>query len=70
MKKATTTNKAFILFTLFFIAIAAISFASFQKTEAVCIEVKKCSRVKPLTNNGQMIWDVFSHGIISLVSYR
>jgi hypothetical protein len=70
MKKATTTNKAFLLFTLFFIAIAALSFASFQKTEAVCSEVKKCSQSKPATNDGHLLWDVFSYGLMSFVSYR
>lgn len=70
MKKATTTNKAFLLFTLFFVFIAAFSFAAFQETEAVCSEAKKCSQAKPLNTNGEMIWDVFSHGLISLISYH
>lgn len=70
MKKANTTNKAFLLFTLFFIAIAAFSFATFQKTEMVCSELKQCSGTKPSINKGEMIWDVFTHSIIALVSYR
>ncbi|HZH64211.1 MAG TPA: hypothetical protein VEY10_04910 [Flavisolibacter sp.] len=70
MKKAITPNKAFSLFTLFFIAIAVLSFASFQETEALCNEIKKCTQLRPAPKNGQMIWDVFSQGLISLVSFR
>jgi hypothetical protein len=69
MKKATITNKAFILFTLLFISIAIFSFAVFQETEKACNEVKKCSEAAP-SNNGEMIWDVFSRRLISLVSYK
>ncbi|MDQ6608506.1 MAG: hypothetical protein M3Y85_01645 [Bacteroidota bacterium] len=70
MKKAIKTNKTFILFTLLFIFIAAFSFATFQKTETICSEVKGCCRTTQPNNSGEMIWDVFSHGFIFLVSFR
>jgi hypothetical protein len=66
MKKATTT-KAFTLFTILFILIAAFSFAAFE-TKGVCNETKKCSQITP-SKTGEMLWDGFSRRFISLISY-
>lgn len=69
MRKANP-KKAFALFTLLFVLIAACSFAVFQKTGKACAKAQQCSEQTPPTKSGEMIWDVFSRRLISLVSYR
>jgi Skp family chaperone for outer membrane proteins len=70
MRKADPTKKTFVLFTLLFIIIAASSFVAFHKTEEACTGLQRCSQETPATKTGEMIWDVFSRRLISLVSYR
>jgi hypothetical protein len=68
MKKAFTT-KAFTLFTVLFVLIAAFSFATFKETEQVCKEAsKKCSQATPSKKSSEMLWDGFSRRFITLIS--
>ena len=70
MKKAFTT-KAFTLFTVLFVLIAAFSFAAFRKTEQVCTAAtKKCSQGAPLKRGSEMPWDGFSRRFITLISVK
>ena len=72
MKRAFTT-KAFTLFTVLFVVIAAFSFAAFRETEQVCSLTKKCSQASPAEKGSkgtEMIWDGFSRRFISLVSIK
>lgn len=67
MKKAFVP-KAFLLFTLLFVAIAAASFAAFQEQEEVCAGwAKTCNAAKPGKTN-ELLWEVVARRILSLVS--
>ena len=62
------TQKAFLLLTLFFVSIAALSFAAFKETEQVCTSAEQaCQSVKPAKGN-EMLWEVVSRQFLSLVS--
>lgn len=71
MKKVATVNKALLLLTLLFVLIAAFSFTAFRSPKGICTDAKKCSEAAPPKRaGGQMLWDDFSHRVISLVSIR
>ena len=72
MRKANTTYKALIGFTLFFMLIAAFSFAAFRETDGICTgEGKKCSQQgNPSERGGEMLWDGFSRRFVSLVTIK
>lgn len=61
-------QKAFLLFTLLFICIAAFSFAAFRETGQVCHSVKTCCRVAHPVKSSEMLWEVVSRQFLSLVS--
>jgi len=61
-------QKAFLLFTLLFISIAAFSFAAFRETEQVCTEVKSCCEASRPAKNAGMLWEVVSRPFLSLIS--
>ncbi len=70
MKKANSTNKVLIGFTLLFMMIAGFSFAAFRETEGVCSQVKNCSPIAPSdSKGGEMLWDSFSR-FVSFVAIK
>ena len=72
MRKANPTYKAFLAFTLFFMLIAAFSFAAFRETEELCTGgAEKCSQqTSPSEKGGEMLWDSFSRRFVSLVTIK
>lgn len=71
MRKANTTVKALLGLTLFFMLLAAASFAAFRETESICTgSSKKCTGAPPVKRGGQMLWDDFSRRFISAVSVQ
>jgi|GEM_PF-4843524 len=72
MRKANSTYKAFIGFTLLFMLIAAFSFAAFRETENICTgETNNCSQQgAPSEKGGEMLWDSFSRRFVSLVTIK
>ncbi len=60
-------QKAFLLFTLLFILLAAASFAAFRETERVCEQVE-CAKVTAPEKNSDMVWEVVSRQFLSLIA--
>jgi hypothetical protein len=59
------TQKAFLLFTLFFVSMAAASFVAFKETEQVCTTAEEaCKSVK----GSEVLWEVVSRQFLSLVA--
>ena len=62
------TQKAFLLFTLFFVSMAAASFVAFQETAQVCTTAEEaCKAVKP-AKGGDVLWEVVSRQFLSLIT--
>jgi thiol:disulfide interchange protein len=70
MKKANSTNKVLIGLTMLFMMIAGLSFAAFRETEEICTQAKNCTPASSKSKGGEMLWDVFSRGFISVVAIK
>lgn len=64
-----STQKAFFLFTLFFVLLAFVSFAAFRETSQVYTCSQNCFKIEAPTQDGGMLWEVVFRQFLSLISF-